>query len=194
MQPETFVFFGIVGSGKGTQAKLLMDRLKEKGGDTLYIYPGNEFRKMLAEPGYTNGLVKEIYDRGALQPLFLTTWVFSDMLVKQFGPGKHLLVDAFPRDLDQARAFESAMEFYARTNIHIVYIKVSKEEAVRRMKLRGRSDDSDAGIEQRFREYENKVVPSMEYLRSKPGYTLHEINGEQSVEAVYGDIIKALGL
>ncbi|KKQ07118.1 MAG: hypothetical protein US18_C0026G0019, partial [Parcubacteria group bacterium GW2011_GWB1_36_5] len=52
---QTFVFFGIIGSGKGTQIKLLVDFLKAKDGrECVYAYPGNEYRK-LAESGSFTG-------------------------------------------------------------------------------------------------------------------------------------------
>jgi adenylate kinase family enzyme len=46
----------------------------------------------------------------------------------------------------------------------------------------------------RFDEYVNNVIPSMNYFKDKAGYNLHAINGEQSIEAVHQDIIKALKL
>ena len=46
---------------------------------------------------------------------------------------------------------------------------------------------------QRFDEYESNVTPGMNYFKNKAGYTIYTINGEQSVENVHKDIIKALG-
>ncbi len=65
---------------------------------------------------------------------------------------------------------------------------------MKRNLLRGRPDDTKEGIEQRFQEYMNNVVPSMNYFKNKEGYTIFEINGEQSVEDVHKDIVKALNL
>ena len=77
--------------------------------------------------------------------------------------------------------------------MNIIYIKVGKEEAMKRNLLRGRVDDTPEGIEKRFDEYINKVVPAMDYFKDKPNYKIHTINGEQSVENVHKDIIAALG-
>ena len=104
------------------------------------------------------------------------------------------IADGVPRTIVQSEAFEAAMKMYNRTNIKIVYIELSKEEATRRMKLRGRADDSDEGIARRFDEYVNNVIPSMNYFNGKEGYTMHKINGEQSIEKVHEDLIKALGI
>ncbi len=95
--------------------------------------------------------------------------------------------------MEQVPIIESAINFYGRKDVEIVYIEISKEEAQKRMKLRARSDDTDEGIERRFWEYEHNVIPSMEAMKAK-GYKLHIINGEQSVEAVHEEIKKVLAL
>ncbi len=61
------------------------------------------------------------------------------------------------------------------------------------MKLRGRSDDTDEGINRRFWEYETHVVPAMKALEAK-GCMLHTVNGEQSIEGVFEEIKNALKL
>ena len=112
--------------------------------------------------------------------------------MSDISPEKHIVADGYPRTLVQAECFESIIEFYGRKNIKIIYLEVSREEVTKRMKLRGRHDDTDDGIARRFDEYENKVIPSMNYLRTKSGYEFYNINGEQTVENVFKDIIKAL--
>lgn len=193
MNSETFIFYGIVGSGKGTQVKLLQDFLKTKDGkEIIYAYPGNEYRKIVESGTQTADLVKRTLGNGDLQPDFLTNSIFVNMLISNLSPDKHLIADGYPRTLVQAECFEDIMKFYGRENIKIIYLEVSKEEVTKRMKLRGRHDDTDDGIERRFNEYENKVIPSMNYLKEKSGYQFLNINGEQSVEDVHKDIIKAL--
>ena len=60
MTSQTFVFFGQVGSGKGTQAKFLQDFLKTRyGSDTVYISSGDEYRKIIESPTQTASLVKK---------------------------------------------------------------------------------------------------------------------------------------
>lgn len=192
--PKTFVFFGIVGAGKGTQIELLKKTLAERDSTPIvYVYPGNEFRKLTASGTYTGGLVKGALEAGKLQPLFLTAWTFAQAMLDMADENSHIIIDAFPRNLEQIPVLESAISFYSRTDIEIIYIEISKEEAIKRMKLRGRSDDTDEGITRRFYEYETNVIPTMKTMQEK-GYKLHTINGEQSVEAVHEDMKKALGL
>ncbi len=194
MQPKTYVFFGIVGAGKGTQIELLQKDLTAKDGRSIvYAYPGSEYRKITASESFTGSLVKGKLERGELQPDFLTVALFTSILVDQLTPESHLIADGYPRTPAQTEAFVAALEFYKRASPEIVVIEVSKEEVIKRMKLRGRSDDTDEGIARRFFEYENNVLPALELLQSK-GYTVHKINGEQTVEAVHEEIKQKLGL
>ena len=192
---QTFVFFGIVGSGKGTQVKLLEEYLKQHDGlKCVYAYPGAEFRKLIDSGSHTGSLVRDSLHRGELQPDFLTNAIFTDILISSITPEKHLIADGYPRTLVQSGVFEQMMQFYGRKNIKIVYIKLSKEEAMKRNLLRGRHDDTEEGLARRFDEYENNVVPAMDYFKGKSGYDKFEINGEQSIEDVHKDIIKTLNL
>ncbi|MFH1200912.1 MAG: nucleoside monophosphate kinase [bacterium] len=194
MSIQTFVFFGIVGSGKGTQVQLLTDFLKKKNGlETVYASPGNEYRKLIQSDSYVGSLIKGPVFRGELLPGFLTDAIVVNILISFLTPSKHLIADGYPRALAQSVSFQEMMKFYKRGDIKIIYIEISKEEAVKRLKLRGRHDDTDEGIAQRFDEYVNNVVPAMNYFKNKENYTIYTINGEQSVENVHKDIIKALG-
>lgn len=196
MKPHTFIFFGIAGSGKGTQGELLEKYLRENKlvEDVIYISPGVEYRKIVDNGGYTGQLIKKISEKGSLAPDFLTTSLFTNILVSNMTEKMSFISDGYPRTISQAESFEKAMQFYSRENIHVIYIEVGKEEATKRMKLRARADDTDEGIETRFDEYIKNVLPSMKYFEGKSGYHMVTINGEQSVEQVHADIIKALGI
>jgi adenylate kinase len=192
---QTFVFFGIVGSGKGTQVKLLRDVLKKDDGkETVYISPGQEYRTIIASGTQTGVLVKSTLDQGGLLPNFLTNSLFTNILMNLMSSDKHLILDGYPRTLSQSECLQKAMKFYVRLNVKIIYIKLSEKEAIKRMKLRGRTDDTDAGIKKRLEEYVNNVVPSIGYFKDKEGYEIYTINGEQSIEDVHKEIIRKLGL
>mgnify|MGYP006351031221 CR=1 FL=1 len=194
--PHTFIFFGIVGSGKGTQVELLQKYLKEKNlaEDVVFASPGVAYRKLVSDGYYTGAIVKTTLEKGYLQPNFLTNGLVVNNLAFSMKENSTVIADGFPRTIEQSRTLEEILEYYGRTNTHIVYIELGKDEAMKRMKLRGRSDDTDEGIAQRFDEYVNNVIPAMNYFKDKAGYTIHTINGEQSIEQVHEDIIKALAL
>lgn len=192
----TFVFFGIVGSGKGTQVKLLEKYLRESNltDDIVSTSTGSEYRAIIESGSYTGQLVKDIIERGELQPNFLTISLFTNILISSLSEGSSFIADGFPRTIEQSKAFDNAMKFYNRDEVHIFNIELSKEKATERMKLRGRSDDTDAGIAKRFEVYEKDVIPSMNYFKDKEGYVLHTIDGDKSVTEVFADIIKSLNL
>ena len=104
-----------------------------------------------------------------------------------------MIIDGFPRSLEQVPVFESAMKFYGRKNIEVVYLDISREEAVKRLQARGRHDDTEEGIAERFNEYENNVLPALNLLKEK-GYVIHHINGMQHIDDVHADIRKVLKL
>lgn len=196
MKPQTFIFFGIAGSGKGTQGELLEKYLRDHKlvEDVIYISPGVEYRKIVDNGGYTGQLIKKISEKGFLAPDFLTTSLFTNILLSNMTENMSFISDGYPRTISQAESFEKAMEFYGRENVHVIYIEVGKEEAMKRMKLRARADDTDEGIETRFDEYVKNVLPSMKYFDGKDGYKMITVNGEQSIEQVHADIIKSLNL
>ncbi len=193
---QTFVFFGIVGSGKGTQVELLQKYLKDNNisDDILFISPGNEYRKLINEDTYTTKVVKVRLDNGFLQPDFLTVGLLTGILISNIKENTTIIADGFPRTISQSENFDSMMKFYNRNDIKIIYLELDKEEAIKRMKLRGRNDDTDEAISNRFDEYINNVIPSMNYFNDKEGYTIYKINGDQSILDVHKDIINSLGL
>jgi adenylate kinase len=194
MQPLTFVFFGIVGSGKGTQVKMLMNFLKSRDGkECLYVGTGDIFRKISSEPqGGTHTMVKELLDAGKLIPDDMTNELVSNIIDLELSPDKCAVFDGYPRTVSQSEFFAEKMQGKQRENIKIIYIELSEGEAMKRNLLRGRHDDTEEGLHQRFEEYRNKVIPAMNYFKGKAGYTICTINGEQSVEEVHQDIIKSL--
>ena len=82
MPPQTFMFIGRSGCGKGTQAAFLHDYIKKQDPkrEILAIETGAKIRAFIAnEKGYAAELSREIYDAGGLQPGFLTAWIWSSV-------------------------------------------------------------------------------------------------------------------
>jgi adenylate kinase len=196
MQPQTFIFFGQVGSGKGTQVKLLQDFLKARDDkDCAYIGTGEIFRKIIEAPdgNLDAHKVKEMLNAGQLIPDEMTNKLVADAMEKQISSERHVIFDGYPRTVVQAEFFEEKVKFYQREDIKIIYIELTEEEAMKRNLLRGRHDDTREGLAKRFNEYKDKVLPAMNYFKEKENYTIFTINGEQTIENVHKDIVKALG-
>lgn len=191
---QTFVFFGIVGSGKGTQVGLLKDFLKTDGKDCVYIGTGEIFRKIAnsTEDNEDTKRVQAILNTGKLMPDDETNDLVSKAMETEMSGDKHVIFDGYPRTVYQSKFFEEKMQAHKREDIKIIYIELSEGEAMKRNLLRGRTDDTEEGLKKRFDEYVNNVVPAMNYFKDKTGYTIYTINGEQSVEDVHKDIIKEL--
>ena len=193
MNSKAFIFFGRSGCGKGTQAKLLADFLKVKGREVIYIETGNQFREFIKTENYSGKLAGDILRDGRLIPIFLPIWIWTDILVKNFSGDQDLVLDGICRRKEEAIALDSAFDFYKIEKPNIILMNVSKDWSFTRMMERKRLDDSPEKIKNRLDWYEKSVMPSIDYFREKPEYNFIEINGEQSIENVHKDIIKALG-
>lgn len=194
--PYTFIFFGIAGSGKGTQVELLEAYLREKGlaSDFVFASPGTEYRRIASSHSYTGEKIKELIEQGMLLPDFLTVSLVTSSIAEKITPDSCIIADGYPRTIPQSETLEQTLSFFGRPGAHVIYIEVDKEEAMKRMKLRARTDDTDDSIAKRFDIYVKEVLPSMEYFKNKDGYMIHTINGEQSIEDVHNSIITSLGL
>ncbi len=196
MTPQTFIFAGPSGCGKGTQVELLKQYLAKKTPDIrqFHSYTGDGFRALILGTTAASRHAREIQMAGGLQPEFLAVWIWADLFIKNFNGDEHLFIDGSPRKLGEAIVLDSAMKFYKRERPYIIVISVSEAETTRRLLARGRSDDTPDAIKRRLGWYQEFVVPAVEYFKKRPGYRFVEINGEQKPEAVHHDILKALKL
>ncbi len=192
MNSKAIVFFGRSGSGKGTQAKLLADFLKSKGREIMYVETGSLLRELSKKENLVGKNIQDILKEGYLIPVFIPIWIWTDFIIKNFSGKEDMILDGVCRRLEESVALDSAFNFYKIEKPNILLINVSKEWSYNRMIERKRADDTPKKIQTRLNWYEKNVVPSVEYFRNKSGYNFIEINGEQSIEKVHKDIIKAL--
>ena len=193
MDRQTFVLVGRSGSGKGTQANLLMEKIKQFGpADIFYLQTGQRFRDFISSPGYTTELSKGLEESGKLQPSFLAIWIWSNILIENLKMTQHLVIDGTPRKLGEAVIFIDAMKFYER-RARVINIEVSREWSKERLLGRQRSDDVEALIDKRLDWFDLDVLPVIEYFRSCGEVDFYNINGEQTIEEVHQDIVKKLG-
>lgn len=196
MKPQTFIFVGPSGSGKGTQVDLLQQHLAKRTPEIPQFssYTGDGFRALMQGTTLASRLAKDIQEVGGLQPEFLAIYLWADNLIKNITGKEHLFIDGSPRKVAESMVLDSALQFYKRISIHLILVNVSNAEAKRRLLLRSRHDDGVAEIDRRLFWYATEVVPAIDYLKQRPGYVFHDINGEQSPEEVHAEIISRLSL
>lgn len=195
MTPHTFVFIGRSGCGKGTQVENLLTYLKEKDAESpiFYVETGQRFRDFIATPGYTNTLAQNIQKYGGLQPSFLAVWMWANIFIEKLQPEQHLVIDGTPRKLGEAIIFTDAMKFYSRRPT-IVYLNVSREWSETRLKERHRVDDVTDSIQKRLDWFDTDVVPVIEYFKTNKEVNFLDINGEQTIEEVWRELLEKTGL
>ncbi len=196
MTPQTFIFIGRSGCGKGTQVELLMKVLekKEPSIDILYIQTGQEFREFIKGNTLTQKKAKETYDVGGLMPEFLAVNMWLKPLIERYKGNQHIIFDGTPRKLHEAGVLDSVFDYYNFGKPCVINIEISAEEALKRLLLRKRLDDNEDDIKKRLGWYETDVLPTIEYYRNGHRYNFLEINGERTIEEIHNDIVKKLGL
>lgn len=191
MQPQTIIFVGRSGCGKGTQAKLFIEYLKSRDAsrEIFYLETGDMFRKFIAQDSYSSKLSREIMSKGTLQPSFLAVHIWSHLFIENMKGGEHIIIDGTPRTHSEAQVLDSALSFYEREKPIVFLIDVSKEWAMDRLLPRGRADDSRADITKRLEWFDTDVVAAIRHMQAAKMYTVLEINGEQTIEKVHADVI-----
>ncbi len=194
MSPQTFIFIGRSGCGKGTQAKLVQEYLKNTDPKryVLYVQTGAEFREFIKGESTTQKLSKTIYDKGGFQPEFLAIFMWTNILVNKYTANEHIIMDGCPRKYHEAGVLDSIISFYKMQKPHVIYIDISKEEAMKRLLARKRLDDVPEEIEARLGWFEVEVIPTLDFFKNNPDYHYLVINGEQSPEKVHEEILKKI--
>lgn len=177
------------GAGKGTQATKLADHYR-----ITQLSSGELLRAEVAR-GTKIGKVAAVYlRRGDLVPDELVFEILSTPLLEAANNGGYIL-DGFPRTLGQAEvAYSVAQEIKGIELQAVVYLRVGHDELLKRLRARadveGRTDDDEVTINHRFKVFETETEPLLDFYAGRG--ILLDINGEQSVEDVFGDITSAV--
>lgn len=193
MNKKVFIFIGKSGCGKGTQAKLLIEKLGQKNESVYYVSTGDEFRRVFSMNTYSSGLVKSIVDQGLFCPSFAAVSMWTNALFRDLKEDQHIIIDGTPRSVSEAMVLDTLFPFYDATPV-VIYIDVSREWATERLLGRARHDDTNDGISSRLDLFDSQIVPIVEMYKSRENIVVHHINGEQSVEAVHKDLMSALSI
>ncbi len=219
---KVYTLLGRAGCGKGTQAKLLMEKL-----GLIYIGSGELLRDRAKQKDFTGQKTDQTMKTGALAPTFLIFMLWINRLEeikKAAGANfKGLIFDGSPRKLIEAYLLEEALNWYGwDKNFKAILVDISREEAFNRLTKRRqcakcgqlipyvgayktlekcdkcggelfvRQDDKPEAINQRLDLFEQEVMPVVEYYEKKR--LLIKINGEQSIEEVRKEILEKISL
>jgi len=182
---KNIILMGPPASGKGTQAKLLLEKFKTY----YYISTGQLFRKLIEEDTDTGQRVKDVVESGGLpfDDLGTTLWMYDIAFNVKKDQG--IIADGFPRRLQEAKDLDAFLKFLDRKkNIYFFLIEISENEAQKRLVKRGRKDDDPESVTNRFKIYRRRTIPALNYFKKH----LIKINGEQTIENVFKDILQAL--
>jgi len=204
------ILFGIQGSGKGTQGKVLKEHF-----DMAYFETGAQLRKLASEESTLGQKVKEIIEAGHLVPNEIVMEIVEDFLSK-VPNGKSIIFDGIPRKIVQAESLAKLLDQNNR-KYKAVILDLSEEEALNRLTKRRicsdckevypasykgkncekcegelitRTDDNAESIKVRIEAFINETMPVIKMYEEKG--LLIKINGEQEIDEVTKELIKTL--
>jgi adenylate kinase len=179
------LLIGAPGSGKGTQAELLVQRY-----GITHISSGDLLRQHVQEQTALGRQIKSYLDRGDLVPIGIVLDMLRKPVVAAVEAGGYVL-DGFPRTVEQAQAsFPTAHALGAEVQAAI-HLDVPRAELIRRLLARGRgSDDTEEVIEHRLQVYLDQTVPLLEYYAGREW--MFAVDGSQPPDAVHQEIVTRL--
>jgi adenylate kinase len=209
------ILFGPPGTGKGTQAKLLSERL-----GLVHIGTGDILREAVRLETPLGRMVRPYVDNGQLVPDDLVNELIAERFRRDDRP-ERFVTDGYPRTLAQAASFEQVLRQQFLNLTAVVLLVTEDEEIVRRLTGRWscprckstyhlvsrppkkpgvcdkdgttliqRVDDQETTVRERLRLYHANTADLVRYYRGQG--LLHEVLGEGDVETIYGRIVDIL--
>ncbi|OIO52412.1 adenylate kinase [Candidatus Uhrbacteria bacterium CG_4_10_14_0_8_um_filter_58_22] len=139
---RNIVMLGVQGSGKGTQAEMLAEKFS-----VSTVSTGRLFRSRIEEGTELGREIAPYVERGDLVPKDIVCRVVADWMDAP-SARKGFILDGFPRNVAQAEALTEMLAENGRTLSDVVYIRLSDEEAMRR--LSGRRVCANRDCETKF--------------------------------------------
>ncbi len=209
------ILLGAPGAGKGTQAVLIAKRI-----GLAHIASGDLFRQEQASGSELGNIAKSYMEKGQLVPDDVTVKMILGRIAAP-DCAKGIMLDGFPRTLEQAKALDEAMSKEGKGIDLVLYIKVSNEELIKRLsgrwicrdcqapynivevppKVSGKCDKCNGELYQRADDTEETVRKRLDVYFSQTMplieyYSqtgkLTEVDGERSIEEVSEDLIAVI--
>ena len=210
------IMLGAPGAGKGTQAKMIAEKC-----GIPHISTGDIFRANIKNGTELGAKAKEYMDKGLLVPDELVCDLVVDR-IQQADCEKGYILDGFPRTIPQAEALENALNAIEQKLDYAIDIDVPDENIINRMsgrracvgcgatyrvlfnptKVEGkcdvcgeslilRDDDKPETVKKRLDVYHTQTQPLIDFYTERK--VLVEVDGTQSMDKVFDDIMKILG-
>ena len=184
------VFFGPPGSGKGTQAKLLSNKL-----NIVHLSTGDILREKLKEGDELSKKLNDIMSTGNL----VSDELLNEIITQKLNSKDCLngfILDGYPRTTNQSDFFIS---FLNKKNLHLDYIfdfkidlNLVQERILFRSQQEQRSDDNLTTIKTRIDKYMEETFPVSEYFRHKFETYYFELDASEEISKIQKELIKIL--
>lgn len=183
------LILGAPGSGKGTQGKVLAERL-----GLPKITTGDIIRTAMKDGTPLGVEAKKYYDEGKLVPDSVILGMIKDELARSEAE-KGAILDGFPRTAAQAELVDRTLAQRGQRLNHILLMDVTEDELVRRMRARaqveGRADDSPEAIATRLQVYQRDTAPLIAHYAQRG--IVHRVPGTGTVDQISGEIKRIIG-
>jgi len=188
---KDLVFLGIQGCGKGTQAKLLLKDFPQY----RYFEMGQTLRSLMSDDNMIGNYIKDTVNDGKMIDNFITHDLIHTGLKIVEKNNKHIVVDGFPRMLEQAEYFSNKMQEMGRDFL-IIHLELPKEAALERMmkraQIEGRKDDTPEAMQQRIDIFFTETTKVIQHFDALGKVIVIDARG--SIEEIQTRLRTALGL
>jgi adenylate kinase len=182
------VLLGAPGSGKGTQAALMVEQLY-----LPHISSGELLRSAVREGTELGLRAKAVMDRGELISDDIMLGLIEERLSRD-DIAAGFILDGYPRNIAQAVALDGLLTQLDKPLDEALQIDVDIEKVIQRIALRaskeGRSDDSEAVARKRMQVYAEQTAPVAEYYAENG--LLTRVLGMGAIEEVFQRIMGVL--
>ncbi len=173
------LFFGPAGAGKSVQGQMLAARHGWRWMSTGQLLRDSRDLKTI-----------EYLQSGKLLPTKMMN-KFLEAAILRAKDIDHVILDGYPRQLDQAKWLVENQSTHGRDIQLVVVLEVPKSELLRRLHVRGRNDDTPEAIDERLKIYRNEIYPILNYLTEQNINIVH-IDGTGKVGQVHDRIVEEL--